>query len=262
MSLVILLIGDDFIFETFFQMLRDTNLLIIDHNTFRYHTYDMIAALLLDEKIGPHLFESFKDEFKLFVDAKTIWERVILVKNMMKSYDLSEVFTAFDADDQYPARYMKSLELFLREEKESGKVNVTNTDLYGRLTVPLEKDSINIHVLRHKYETYDMRLPKRTKYYTCSNLFNTKMLLNFINDHSINAVILDNAEIAASLSLHTKDTTFIFGNYRYNYVPDKDPKIGMFRGMEIIANTERIAHNEFGVFDPFPIPEKYVRKVE
>lgn len=243
-------------------MTRDTNLLIIDHNTFRYHTYDLIAHLLMDKELAPKLFSSFKDDFKIFPQLETIWEKVALIKSFMKSYDISDVFSTFEDDKDYPNRYLKSLELMLHDEMESGKVNITETDLYGRLVAPLEKPSISIYVLRHKYETYDMHLPLKTRYFTCSNLFDVRMLSKFIKDKDINAVLLDNAEIAARLSIYTENTTFIFGNYRYNYLPDKDPNLGLFRGIEVLAASERQKHNEFGTFDPFPVPQKFIRKVD
>ena len=244
-------------FADFHQMLRETNLLVIDHNTFRFHTYDIVTSLLLDPKIGFALSANFTDDFKNFLYCKNWQERAAYMKMKLRNLNLSYVFKYCNSD---PRDYIHLLSTFLSHEKDlpTDKVHFTPTQLWTNLSAVMNRDDIHLFVLRHKDEIYNMQLPAKTRYLVTDNLFNIQTIMNVINAYKINGVILDSAEMAALLSTKVKETTFIFGDYRYNYGTDEELKFGVFRKMDLMMMSERSFHNEFGTFDPFPIEVKGV----
>ena len=235
---------------------RITNMLIIDHNTFRFHTYDMICALLLS-KAGLSLSAHLTEDFKNFLKCETWLERAIYVKSYLKNLDFCEVFDIFERD---PGRYIRDFEEFLKCEYQAPdqKHHVTHTQLWANLNPVLERSDISVSVLRHKYETYDIRLPRKTKFYTTTNLWSLKTLRDIIGDLKVNAVVIDSAEFAAQLAAHFKDITFIFGEYRYNYRGDIPQKFGTFRSLDLLLAAQNQNNDEFGTFDPYFIETKGV----
>ena len=229
---------------------RKTNLLIIDHNTFRYHTYDMLSVLLLARK---KLLPLIKDWFHPFFQLETPAERARFLEVNMANLDFSEVFNAMEPD---PATYIKNFSNFTRceyESDESGRKHITMTQLWGNLSPALERGDINIFVLRDTHETYNMRLPSKTRYFKTDNLWDLATIRQLMSDFDINAVLLDSIEIAARLSVNTKDTSYIFGTHRYNYAVDNKTSTKIYRKFDLLAQSENKLHNEFGMFDPFPL---------
>ena len=226
---------------------RKTNLLIIDHNTFRYHTYDMLSILLMAKRdIAPMTKEWFHKFFELEPCERTRFLEVNLA-----NLDFSEVFNCMDPD---PGAYVKNFRNFLACENsdEVSKKHITMTQLWGNLSPALERNDINIFVLRDSNESYDMRLPSKARFFKTEKLWSMNVIRQLMRDFDINAVILDSIEIAAALSARTVDTTYMFGSYRYNYTVDKKTSTTIYRRFDLLVQSENKNHNEFGVFDPFP----------
>lgn len=228
----------------------DSNVLIVDHNTIRYHTYDMVMINMLSEHAA-EMVSSLTPRFQPMITLDTRLERAAFMKQRMANLDLSEVFTVFEP---CPERYIEHLGWMLKCERECDETqrHITYTQLWQNISPALEKFD-GIFVLRHEYESYDMKLPRKTRYFTTKNLFDSKMILRLINTYNINAVIIDSVEMAAILAASLSNVAFIFGDYRYNYPSDDAADVGLFRSMDILGKTEAQNHIGYGQFDPYPI---------
>lgn len=243
--------------EDFHQMLsKDANILIIDHNTLRFHTYDLLMCVLLSQK-GIAFSKLLTNDIKDILNCADAYSKAFFLKEHLKSYDISSMFSCHSPDEKYPTRYMDLLDNFLDCESKDEPKNrhITVTDLYGRLSAVFEKPDVRVKVLRSANETYNTSLPKKTEYYTVSTiqkLFDVDALMRFITTHSINCIILDNVDVAACLSIKLKETCFIFGEYRYNYPENMTPKHGIYNSMDMLLYGERENKNDFGIFNPYP----------
>lgn len=194
-----------------------------------------------------------KDWFLPFFEFKTPAERARFLELNMTNLDFSEIFNAMDQDS---GSYIRNFSNFTRceyESKEEDRKHLTTTQLWGNLSPALERADINLFVLRDTHETYNMRLPSKTRYFKTYNLWDIATIRQLMSDFDINAVILDSVEIAARLSANTKETTFIFGTYRYNYTVDSKSSAKIYRKFDLLVKSENQLNNEFGMFDPFPL---------
>ena len=223
-------------------MMEPARILIIDYNTFYYQSFDLFRMLLMNRdwfhRIHPKLREfPLKREFDqldMFINAQT--DR--------------NIFQLFQDGDtkKFPEDINEVLDIFYQYDARK----CTETDLGSGLQIALQSKQLDeVYVLRHHTNPIKLNLGSNIKEFRTPNLFDLKSIVNFIEAHRINSVILDSLEFALDIAEHTKEMSFLFGTYRYNFDQLTSTNHIIYKNLKKMNDLEITRGHEYGRFEPF-----------
>lgn len=223
-------------------MMEPARILIIDYNTFYYQSFDLFRMLLMNRdwfhRIHPKLREfPLKREFDqldMFINAQT--DR--------------NIFQLFQDGDtkKFPEDINAMLDVFYQYDARK----CTETDLGNGLQIALQSKQLDeVYVLRHHTNPIKLNLGSNIKEFRTPNLFDLKSIVNFIEAHRINSVILDSLEFALDIAEHTKEMSFLFGTYRYNFDQLTSTNHIIYKNLKKMNDLEITRGHEYGRFEPF-----------
>lgn len=224
------------------RMMEPARILIIDYNTFYYQSFDIFRMLLMNREwfhqIHPKLREfPLKREFDqldMFINAQTDRNIFQLFQNGNVMKFPEDIVHMLDILYQYDAR------------------KCTETDLGSGLHLALRSKQLeDVYVLRHHTNPIDLKLGPHVKEYRTPNLFDLGSIVQFIQNHHINSVILDSLEFAFEIAEHTKEMSFLFGTYRYNFNQLTSTNHIIYKNLEKMNDLEVTRGHEYGRFEPF-----------
>ena len=224
------------------RMMEPARILIIDYNTFYYQSFDLFRMLLMNRdwfhRIHPKLREfPLKREFDqldMFINAQT--DR--------------NIFQLFQDGDtkKFPEDINEVLDIFYQYDARK----CTETDLGSGLQIALQSKQLDeVYVLRHHTNPIKLNLGSNIKEFRTPNLFDLKSIVNFIEAHRINSVILDSLEFALDIAEHTKEMSFLFGTYRYNFDQLTSTNHIIYKNLKKMNDLEITRGHEYGRFEPF-----------
>lgn len=224
------------------RMMEPARILIIDYNTFYYQSFDLFRMLLMNRdwfhRIHPKLREfPLKREFDqldMFINAQT--DR--------------NIFQLFQDGDtkKFPEDINAMLDVFYQYDARK----CTETDLGNGLQIALQSKQLDeVYVLRHHTNPIKLNLGSNIKEFRTPNLFDLKSIVNFIEAHRINSVILDSLEFALDIAEHTKEMSFLFGTYRYNFDQLTSTNHIIYKNLKKMNDLEITRGHEYGRFEPF-----------
>lgn len=224
------------------RMMEPARILIIDYNTFYYQSFDLFRMLLMNRdwfhRIHPKLREfPLKREFDqldMFINAQT-------------DRNIFQLFQDGDAK-KFPEDINEMLDIFYQYDARK----CTETDLGSGLQIALQSKQLDeVYVLRHHTNPIKLKLGSNIKEFRTPNLFDLKSIVNFIETHRINSVILDSLEFALDIAEHTKEMSFLFGTYRYNFDQLTSTNHIIYKNLKKMNDLEITRGHEYGRFEPF-----------
>lgn len=224
------------------RMMEPARILIIDYNTFYYQSFDLFRMLLMNRdwfhRIHPKLREfPLKREFDqldMFINAQT-------------DRNIFQLFQDGDAK-KFPEDINEMLDIFYQYDARK----CTETDLGSGLQIALQSKQLDeVYVLRHHTNPIKLNLGSNIKEFRTPNLFDLKSIVNFIETHRINSVILDSLEFALDIAEHTKEMSFLFGTYRYNFDQLTSTNHIIYKNLKKMNDLEITRGHEYGRFEPF-----------
>lgn len=224
------------------RMMEPARILIIDYNTFYYQSFDLFRMLLMNRdwfhRIHPKLREfPLKREFDqldMFINAQT-------------DRNIFQLFQDGDAK-KFPEDINAMLDIFYQYDARK----CTETDLGSGLQIALQSKQLDeVYVLRHHTNPIKLNLGSNIKEFRTPNLFDLKSIVNFIETHRINSVILDSLEFALDIAEHTKEMSFLFGTYRYNFDQLTSTNHIIYKNLKKMNDLEITRGHEYGRFEPF-----------
>ena len=237
------------------DMMKKTRLLVVNHDTLRYHSFDMLRhQLYLDvkEKDFEH-FSSLKETFRPFWKVeKYVGDQVDLLRSECYHLNVFECFQkslSVDTLQKYNERILQMV--------QSGESHITPTDLGIRLGIVFDRKDVTGFVLQHKGEKYKPEWYHKVTVYETDDILdpNGETIVDLIEQQNINAVFLPDVESIIRTVNHmvnrgrTEHITFIHANYAYNYELKNGMRLRKYG--ELLDLIERTYRHEMGVFDPF-----------
>lgn len=238
------------------EMLSKTNLLILDYNVLRYHSFDWIRYSLLKHENFKRLNPKY---IELLNYSDDLTRSVAIAKREITEVNPLDVFSGYISECGKP--FPASLSYELVQMFNSDAQHITMTDLSYRIGVIFGRNDIHGYLLKFRSDTkVEYNLPENVEVYESDHILNLSVLLKFIDEHNINAIMVDSVDLAASIAYKTKrQMTFMIANYRYNYDTLLDGSL-MIKGVRNLNALEYIKKHEFGFFDPFCDLTEYMRR--
>lgn len=241
------------------EMMKVTNLLIVDYNVLRYHSFDWIRYKMMDLAY----FDGLSPSYSFLKTETNLANMIHMAKNTITSADPMSVFKQWCEPNSH--KFPEDLTKELIQMFNSNIERVTMTDLSKRIGIIFGRGDIHGFVVKFKSDKkteYD--LPNNVKIVESDDMFNIDWLLNFIISNNINAVMVDSVDLAIALAMKTPiQTSFMFGTYRYNfqmYYKSDTVHMPIVKGVRQMNVLEFKRKHEFGTFDPFGDLTEYERR--
>lgn len=238
------------------DMMRKTNMLIVDYNVLRYHSFDWIRYKLLDRSNFDSFDQKYIDLVKYSDDlSKSVW----YAKNTIDDPNPLNLFNNIDKSIPFPESLNREIVNLCKSDIQ--KTHITMTDLSYRIGIIFGRNDIHGYLLKFKSDKDTVyTLPDNVEVYESDNLLNLNVLLRFIKEHNINAIMVDSIDLAASIACKVDhQMTFMIANYRYNYQTLPDGTL-ITKGLRELSALEYNKKHEFGFFDPFCDLSEYMRR--
>lgn len=243
------------------KMLARSRVLIIDFNTLKFDTFDMMSLQLLDKKV----FSAFQSQSFLSKEffRGTKQYRIKYAINEVgrrnpADFILGRTYESdIDEDKQLIDDYATYLNFTTREK------HITKTDMVvGLETASYMNQIAHIYIVRDIddtiFKTAIEKSSNKISVYGTDKIFmrSAESFVDFIERHSIDTIILDSVDMAMNIASKTYEKTFIIGKYMYNF--ELKPLTANKTG-KIIRHTDSLSAlatergHEFGMFDPYSI---------
>ena len=223
-------------------MMQNSNILIIDHNVLRFHSFDLFRYLLMEHE----RFLSLKNAYREFLKMETVEDQLTYY---IKHMDYLDPLMFFDDPKTYkfPDSYLGELKRLLTSKME----RTTYTDLRERIGIIFDRRDITGEIL-HFTDERNVIQDGRIQVIKNHNLLNANWLADHIVAGGFNAVMVDSIDMAVTLAMKiSTPTTFIVANYRYNYIYNEKMEMLIPKGLRFQNILEYKYKHEFGTFDPF-----------
>lgn len=236
------------------DIMKNTRLLIIDHDVCRYHSFDLMMWTLyrLVRDGNFDRYSTLRSEYYPLVDPNsTVADRVMCLKTYARSIDPS---ACFDQEDEVMS--ISEYDALVGRMLSSGDAWTTPTDLSVRLDPIFERRDMTGFLLRYPNDVNHPIYEEKLTVIEDANVNDTELGAGLIIQNRINAVMLASVDqaidLTASLSKngYGEHITFMIGRYGYNY-EFEDGRPYYPKHNEILGQFELKYHHEYGYFDPF-----------
>ena len=229
------------------------NLLIIDYDVTRFHTFDVFRWCLLDKV----LFSDMIDEIKPMVYTSAVADQVDFYRlNCISSNPLNH----FKQYRDHPGNTKDFMEQIFSKACTDTKVKITKTDISTRLNVILSNKLVSGILLQYQF---DPHVPEFTevcdiKTEKWDSITDVRKLVSYTIEHQINAVMCGNIDlltpylILLSEKVKTPMQVFIC-KYGYNYewrYPNQKP-VRVLRYTPMLAALEEKYKYSFALVDSY-----------
>lgn len=227
---------------------RITNLLIIDYDVTRYHSFDMLRYLLMDREF----FMALDPSYSAILDPKlTLAEQVDFVRHKVDKFNPYDLFT-IDSGVKTVTDYESKLNAAFAN---SGMMT-TPTGLHNNLSILLDRSDITGYIVRYKNDPHKPEYIDSMTVFESDNIMNIDYLTAIIQQYHINAIMIANIEMAIKICIslvnqgYREPITFMIARYAYNL-----EEVGfMSSGPKYISEMNILEYSikhEFGFYDPY-----------
>lgn len=180
-------------------------ILVIDHNIYRFHHYNLMESMLFYKPF----FNKLKPEYSGYL-TMTIDQQLDFLAHGNSEINILKFFS----DDTNMDEYMS----ILTNHIDFSKKDPLYCDMYFGLPTISAMELIELHIVKLSSDCeYPDKLDASTKIINHSNLFDVQFFMDYINENQISVVICDSMDMAIKLSEGTESISFVVPNYRYNY---------------------------------------------
>ncbi len=184
---------------------RTDKVLVIDHNIYRFHHFDLMESMLYYKPFFIRLKDEYKGYLKMSAD-----KQLAFLKTVNSQRNILKFFSDTTDMDEY-------VDVLNNLINYSGK-EPTMCDLYYGLPALSNMKLLELHILQFmKDSPYnsdiinpDTRIIKR------DNILDSEYIANYIKQKQITVVICDSIDMAIEISEKTQGISFMLPNYRYN----------------------------------------------
>lgn len=236
------------------DMIKDTRLLIVDHNVCRYHSFDLLMWYIyrLSRSGSFDMLSTLKESMYPLIDPEaTVEDRVVFHKLHARTIDPMDCFNG--AKPLSTTDYESMLETMMG----SGDAWNTRTDISVRLDPLFTRKDVTGYLLRYPADRNRPIYVDNLTVIEDRHVLNGTVCGDVIATNRINAVMVGSADQAIAISArlvelgYREHITFMIAHYGYNYdLNDKGmpyyPKYN-----EEFGRLEITFHHEYAYFDPF-----------
>lgn len=225
-----------------------TNLLIIDYDVTRYHSFDLLRYLLLDREN----FMSLDPSYSHFIGHKlTLAEQINYIRQNVSQFNPYDMFRG-----KFNVHTVNDFEDQLNIALTNSNMKETCTGLHGNLGILLDRSDINGFILRYKNDAHKPTYIDALTVFEHDHIMNIDYITAIIQQYKINAIMIANIELAIQICIsliaqgYKEAITFMIGRYRYNF--EQVGQLGM--GPKYIQEMNMLEYSikhEFGFFDPY-----------
>jgi len=224
------------------HMMQTTRLLILDHDVFRYHSFELFRYILRQPGM---LKECDPKILSLVLNQQTLSDQIYRYERgcpNLNPYDCFPKYRGTMHTQEYEKRLVANLP----------NLKVIPTDIARKFNVIFDRHTITGHVLRYNDDQFELPFDDAIRTHRSDNILNLNAALELIMTNRINAVMVCSSDLAVILAAKltqrgiTWPMSFIIGSYGYNMGQD-----GQLRLVAQMFAYEQHYKHEFGMYEPF-----------
>ena len=236
------------------DIMKDTRMLIIDHDVCRFHSFDLMMWTLhgLVVKGDFDHYATLKREFYPLVDPKALMvDRVICLKTYAQSLDPNDCFSA-----EHQPMTIEQYDALINRMLVAKDAWTTATDINVRLDPIFDRKDVTGFLLRYPKDANHPIYESKLQVFENEKVNDPVLAAKLIVDNRINAVMLASTDQAIEITVqlakggYREHITFMIAHYGFNY-DFEDGKPYYPKHNEILGQLELTYHHEYGYFDPY-----------
>lgn len=205
-------------------------ILVIDHNIYRFHHYDLMESMLFYEPF----FNKLKKEYSGYL-TMNLDEQLMFLSKSNSERNILKFFSDESDMDEY-------IDILNKHIAYSGKEPLY-CDLYFGLPAISSMSLVELHIIKIPTDLpYPDVSNASLKIVEHENLFDVNFLVDYIIENQIDIVICDSIDVAIGISQKTENLSFMIPNYRYN-LEMVGNQLLMKHTKDIIENQLERKHN-------------------